>query len=88
MTTLIFYEKPGCGGNAKQRALLEAAGHQLERRNLLTEPWTRERLLAFLAPLPVRDWFNRAHPASSPAKSIPSASSARLRWTCCSPSLC
>jgi nitrogenase-associated protein len=42
--------------------MLEAAGHTLERRNLLTAHWTPERLLAFLAPLPVADWFNRAAP--------------------------
>lgn len=62
MTHLIFFEKPGCGGNARQRAALEAAGHTLERRNLLTNAWTAESLLAFLAPLPVADWFNRAAP--------------------------
>lgn len=62
MTQVIFYEKPGCGGNARQRALLEAAGHTLERRNLLGTAWTRESLLAFLAPLPVAQWFNRAAP--------------------------
>lgn len=62
MTHLVFFEKPGCGGNARQRALLEAAGHSLERRDLLSEPWSRESLLAFLAPLPVSAWFNRAAP--------------------------
>jgi nitrogenase-associated protein len=62
MTHIVFYEKPGCGGNARQRAALEAAGHTLERRNLLTAHWTPESLLAFLGPLPVADWFNRAAP--------------------------
>jgi nitrogenase-associated protein len=62
MTHLVFFEKPGCGGNARQRAALEAAGHTLEQRNLLTAQWTSESLLAFLAPLPVPDWFNRAAP--------------------------
>jgi nitrogenase-associated protein len=62
MTHLVFFEKPGCGGNARQRAALEAAGHTLERRNLLTAHWTADSLLAFLAPLPVSDWFNRAAP--------------------------
>lgn len=62
MTHIVFFEKPGCGGNARQRAALEAAGHTLERRNLLTAHWATESLLAFLAPLPVPDWFNRAAP--------------------------
>jgi nitrogenase-associated protein len=62
MTHIVFYEKPGCGGNARQRAALIAAGHTLEQRNLLTAHWTTESLLTFLAPLPVADWFNRAAP--------------------------
>ena len=62
MADVIFFEKPGCGGNARQRAALEAAGHTLERRNLLTAHWTPQRLLAYLAPLPVPQWFNRAAP--------------------------
>jgi nitrogenase-associated protein len=62
MTDLVFYEKPGCNGNARQRALLEAAGHRLERRDLMTERWTPELLLSFLLPLPVPQWFNRAAP--------------------------
>jgi nitrogenase-associated protein len=62
MTHIIFFEKPGCGGNARQRAALLAAGHTLEQRNLLSTEWTPESLLAFLAPLPVADWFNRAAP--------------------------
>ncbi|MDR3352417.1 MAG: hypothetical protein LBO00_05310 [Zoogloeaceae bacterium] len=62
MAHVIFYEKPGCGGNARQKELLQAAGHTLTVKSLLAEPWTRERLLAFLAPLPVPEWFNRAAP--------------------------
>jgi nitrogenase-associated protein len=62
MTHIVFYEKPGCGGNARQRDALVAAGHTLERRNVLTAHWTPDTLLAFLAPLPVADWFNRAAP--------------------------
>jgi len=62
MTHIVFYEKPGCGGNARQRSALLAAGHTLEQRNLLTAHWTPQDLLAFLGPLPVADWFNRAAP--------------------------
>lgn len=63
MATLTFYEKPGCQGNARQKALLRAAGHQLNVRNLLTEPWTPERLRQFFGALPVAQWFNRNAPA-------------------------
>lgn len=73
MTHIIFYEKPGCGGNARQRALLEAAGHTLERRSLLSEPWTRDALLAFLQPLPVPQWFNRAAPRVKSGEVVPQA---------------
>ncbi len=62
MTHIIFYEKPGCAGNARQRTALIAAGHTLERRDLLTTHWTPDKLLAFLAPLAVVEWFNRAAP--------------------------
>lgn len=73
MTHILFYEKPGCGGNAKQRALLEAAGHTLERRNLLAEPWTRETLLPYLHNLPVANWFNRAASQVKNGEVVPEA---------------
>lgn len=60
MARIIFYEKPGCGGNAKQKAWLESAGHRLEVRDLSRGPWTAETLKDWLAHLPVSDWFNRA----------------------------
>jgi nitrogenase-associated protein len=62
MARLTFWEKPGCGGNARQKAVLAAAGHTLAVRSLLAEPWTPERLLQFLGPLPVTEWFNQAAP--------------------------
>ncbi len=62
MAYVIFYEKPGCANNARQKLLLTAAGHDLEPRNLLTEAWTGERLQAFFGAMPVALWFNRAAP--------------------------
>lgn len=59
---LVFYEKPGCVSNARQRALLVEIGHCLEVRNLLTEPWTAERLRPFFGARPVPDWFNPTAP--------------------------
>lgn len=73
MTHIVFFEKPGCGGNARQRAALEAAGHTLERRNLLTTHWTPQSLQPFLAPLPVADWFNRAAPRVKSGDVVPEA---------------
>ncbi len=62
MTTIIFYEKPGCANNVRQKRLLLDAGHELVMRDLLAEPWTAERLRDFFVGLPVADWFNRAAP--------------------------
>jgi nitrogenase-associated protein len=71
MTHVVFYEKPGCGGNAKQKAWLESAGHTLDVRSLLAWPWTADSLLAFLAPLPVAEWFNRAAPRVKSGEVVP-----------------
>lgn len=62
MATILFYQKPGCGTNARQIRALEAAGHQVIAKSLLTEPWTAERLLAFFGATPVTSWFNPAAP--------------------------
>jgi hemoglobin len=68
---IVFYEKPGCGGNAKQRALLEAAGHSLDRRDLLASVWTPARLLTFFGDRPVAQWFNAAAPRVKSREIVP-----------------
>ncbi len=62
MATITFWEKPGCEGNARQKAILETAGHTVIAKSLLAEPWTRMRLLGFVEPLPIAHWFNRSAP--------------------------
>ena len=62
MATVIFYEKPGCTNNTRQKKLLAAAGHQVVARNILTEAWKSESLRAFFGALAVRDWFNYSAP--------------------------
>ncbi len=62
MAQVIFFEKPGCAGNAKQKALLRSSGHELETRSLLTEPWTAATLSPFFGDKPVTEWFNQASP--------------------------
>ncbi len=62
MATVVFYEKPGCGNNTKQKVWLAASGHTVLAKNLLTEKWTAERLLPFFESLPVAEWFNPAAP--------------------------
>jgi nitrogenase-associated protein len=63
MTRVVFYEKPGCINNTRQKQLLLAAGHELEVRNLLEEPWTADSLRPYFGNLPVSQWFNRTAPA-------------------------
>ena len=58
MATVTFYEKPGCSGNAKQKKILQAAGHTVVPRDLFKTPWTPETLRPFFGSLPVADWFN------------------------------
>jgi nitrogenase-associated protein len=62
MAKVIFYEKPGCANNARQKALLATSGHELDVRNLLTEPWTEAALRRFFGVKPVAAWFNPASP--------------------------
>lgn len=71
MATITFYEKPGCKGNLHQKTLLAAAGHTVQAKNMKTEAWTADRLLAFLGQLPVADWFNRAAPAVKAGEIVP-----------------
>jgi nitrogenase-associated protein len=59
---MLFYEKTGCKGNARQRALLEAHGYTLEVKSIIDEPWTRETLRPFFGSLPVDEWFNDKAP--------------------------
>jgi nitrogenase-associated protein len=54
-----FWEKPGCAGNARQKAFLIASGHTVIPHDLLTEPWTSETLLSFFAGKDVAWRFNR-----------------------------
>jgi nitrogenase-associated protein len=71
IATVIFYEKPGCINNTKQKASLQAAGHQLQVHNLLAESWTPEQLRSFFGELPVPEWFNRTAPQVKDGEVIP-----------------
>ncbi|MBW4518297.1 MAG: hypothetical protein KME16_01005 [Scytolyngbya sp. HA4215-MV1] len=71
MAIVIFYEKPGCINNTKQKTLLKAAGHDVQAQNLLTTPWTVESLRPFFGTLLVADWFNRSAPTIQSGAVIP-----------------
>ncbi|MCG6939950.1 MAG: nitrogenase-associated protein [Thiohalocapsa sp.] len=62
MTDIVFFEKPGCIGNARQKALLVQLGHRLHVHDLLRTPWTAAELRDYLENLPVREWFNPSAP--------------------------
>lgn len=63
MTEVIFYEKPGCVNNTRQKRLLAAAGHRVLARSLLTEQWEPAELRRYFGDRPVAQWFNRTAPA-------------------------
>lgn len=62
MAIVVFYEKPGCINNTRQKGLLAAAGHTVQAKNLLTEKWTAQDLQGFFGSLPVVEWFNPSAP--------------------------
>ncbi len=37
-----FYEKTGCGGNAKQKALLKSHNISFNQKTMIDNPWTVE----------------------------------------------
>ena len=71
MAIINFYEKPGCANNTRQKVLLAAAGHTVLAKSLLTEPWTKTRLLEFFGNRPVAEWFNRAAPKVKSGEIVP-----------------
>jgi len=62
MADVVFYEKPGCINNTRQKALLAAAGHRVLACDLLAESWTAERLRPFFGDRPLSEWFNYTAP--------------------------
>lgn len=76
MAEIIFYEKPGCINNTKQKHLLAFAGHVVIPRNLLAEPWSKEKLQKFFSKMPVEEWFNRTAPRVRDGEIIPERLSA------------
>jgi len=55
---VVFYEKKGCGGNARQKALLKKAGVEFVLKDILNTIWTKELLEAFFEDLSVENMFN------------------------------
>lgn len=60
---VVFYEKPFCTANAKQKQILRASGCTLIERNLLEHGLDQETLRSFMGDQAVSQWFNPAAPA-------------------------
>ncbi|WP_414543715.1 ArsC/Spx/MgsR family protein [Nostoc sp. CCY0012] len=71
MARVIFYSKPGCKGGIKQKVLLTAAGHEVVAYDILSEPWTVERLRSFFGDRPVSEWFNPSAPKVKSGEVVP-----------------
>ncbi|QIR76595.1 hypothetical protein FA592_10325 [Sulfurospirillum diekertiae] len=55
---VIFYEKIGCSGNARQKALLREYGVSFEVRSLLDTPWDVPTLESFFHGLTPQEMLN------------------------------
>ncbi|RUT07154.1 hypothetical protein DSM106972_024150 [Dulcicalothrix desertica PCC 7102] len=71
MAKVVFYEKPGCKNNTKQKVLLTAAGHELETYDIRTYAWTPDALRSFFGNRPIADWFNKAAPSIKSGDIVP-----------------
>ena len=60
---VVFYEKPFCAANAKQKQILRQSGCTLIERNLLEHGLDRDDLRAFMGESAVSEWFNPTAPA-------------------------
>ena len=71
MKLIIFYEKPGCVTNARQKKSLQKSGFVLIEKNLLDHGMSHEELLTYLEKRPVCEWFNSNAPAIKKKQIIP-----------------
>lgn len=55
---VVFYEKTGCRGNARQKALLKEYGVTFEVRSLLDTKWNAQTLNAFFEGLSPKEMLN------------------------------
>ena len=63
MKLVVFYEKPFCAANAKQKKILRSSGCMVIERNLLEHGLDSVGLRSFMGDMRVGEWFNSAAPA-------------------------
>jgi nitrogenase-associated protein len=59
---IVFYEKPGCAGNARQKKLLKQCGYELDVKHILNTPWTKDELERFFEGLDKEEIINNSAP--------------------------
>ena len=70
---VVFYEKPFCAANAKQKQILRSSGCTLIERNFLEHGLDAVTLRSFMGDYAVADWFNPAAPAIKNGDIIPNS---------------
>ena len=71
--TVIFYEKPGCAGNRRQKTLLQDHGIALDVRDMSKGEWTKETLEAFFGDRPNEAIVNTSSPLIKSGELDPNA---------------
>ncbi|TAN57271.1 MAG: arsenate reductase family protein, partial [Magnetospirillum sp.] len=47
MAMIVFYEKPGCSNNARQKQVLSQSGHDVVALDIRVQTWTPATLRPF-----------------------------------------
>jgi nitrogenase-associated protein len=71
MALIVFYEKPGCSNNTRQKQLLLKSGHDVVALDIRAQGWSPDTLRPFFEGLPVAQWFNRAAPRVKSGAVVP-----------------
>ena len=71
MAVVVFYEKPGCGNNTRQKQVLSQSGHDVVALDIRVQTWTPATLRPFFGDKPVAEWFNRAAPRVKSGAVVP-----------------
>lgn len=71
MAMIVFYEKPGCVNNTKQKQILQQSGHDVVALDIRVQTWQPETLRSFFGDRPVAEWFNPAAPRVKSGALVP-----------------
>jgi nitrogenase-associated protein len=71
MAVIVFYEKPGCINNTRQKQILTQSGHDVVALDIRVQAWTPATLRPFFGDRPVAEWFNCAAPRVKSGAVVP-----------------